>query len=112
MLKKSLFLAVLATFAMTGVAFAGEQVTGDSGNTNINASNVGKDNRIRIINKTYVIHSQRRAKKLLCQSSSNQTQANENNTKITASNVGNRNRIKINNVTNIVQGQSAECSTR
>jgi hypothetical protein len=112
MLKKSLFLGVLAAFAIAPVAFAGDQVIGESGNTNINASNVGKNNRIRIINKTYVIRSQRRAKKLLCQSPSNQTQANENDTKIAASNVGNHNRIKINHVTNVVQNQSAECSTK
>jgi hypothetical protein len=110
MLKKSLILGILAAFAMAPIAFAGEQVTSDTGNTNISASNVGKNNRIRIINKTYIIRSQRRAKKLLCQSPSNQTQRNENNTKIAASNVGNRNRIKITNVVNVVQEQSAGCS--
>jgi hypothetical protein len=109
MLKKSLVLGVLAAFAMAPVAFAGEQVIGDTGNTNISASNIGKNNRIRIINKTYVIRSQRRAKKLLCQSPSNQTQGNQNDTKIAASNVGNGNRIRINNITNVVQNQSAEC---
>jgi hypothetical protein len=110
MLKKSLILGVLAAFAMAPVAFAGQQVQGDTGSTNINASNVGKGNRIRIINRTYVIRSQRRAKKLLCQSPTNQAQGNATDTNIAAANVGNRNRIKITNVTNVVQGQSAECS--
>jgi hypothetical protein len=109
MLKKSLILGLLTAIAIAPAAFAGEQTQGDSGVTNIDATNVGKGNRIRIINKTYVIKSQRRARKLLCQSPSNQTQGNATNTAIAATNVGNRNRIKINNVTNVVQGQ-VDCS--
>jgi hypothetical protein len=112
MLKKSLILGLLAAIAIAPAAFAGEQTQGDSGTTNIDATNVGRGNKIRIINKTYVIKSQRRARKLLCQSpqsSSNQTQGNATNTAIAATNVGNRNRIKINNVTNVVQGQ-VDCS--
>ncbi|BAZ08309.1 hypothetical protein NIES4071_01140 [Calothrix sp. NIES-4071] len=112
MLKKSLVIGILAAFAMAPVAFAGEQVQGDTGNTNINANNVGRNNKIRVINKTYVIRSQRRAKKLLCQAPSNQTQANVGDTNINAINQGNRNRIKITNINNVVQGQSVDCSTR
>jgi hypothetical protein len=113
MLKKSLIIGILAAFAMAPVAFAGEQqVQGDNSNTNINASNVGRGNKIRIINKTYVIRSQRRAKKLLCQTPSNQAQGNTGNTNIAAANVGNRNRINITNINKVVQGQSAECASR
>lgn len=110
MFKKSLILGILAAFAMAPVAFAREQVQGDTGNTNINASNVGRNNKIRIINRTIVIRSQRRAKKLLCQTPTNQTQGGANDTNISAANNGNRNRIKIIN-TNVVQGQqAAACS--
>jgi hypothetical protein len=109
MLKKALILGVLATFAMAPVAFAGEQVQGDTVNTNINASNNGRNNKIRIINKTVVIRSQRRAKKLLCQAPTNQTQASAGNTNINAVNQGNRNRIKITNISNIIQGQAVDC---
>ncbi len=113
MLKKSLILGLLAAITIAPAAFAGNQTQGNAGNTNIEASNVGKGNRIRIINKTYVIQSQgRRARKLLCQSPSNQTQGNVTNTAIAATNVGNRNRIRINNVTNVVQGQSIDCSKK
>ncbi|MEA5572181.1 hypothetical protein [Calothrix sp. UHCC 0171] len=111
MFKKSLILGLLAAMAIAPTAFAGEQIQGNTENTNINATNVGKGNRIRIINRTYVIQSQgRRARKLLCQAPSNQTQGNATNTAINATNIGNRNRIKINNVTNVVQDQSTNCS--
>ncbi len=113
MLKKSLVLGLLASIFIMPTAFAGSQTQGDSGNTNIEASNVGKGNRIRIINRTYVIKSQgRRARKLLCQSPSDQTQGSVSNVAIAASNVGNRNRIKINNVNTVVQGQSVDCSKK
>jgi hypothetical protein len=111
MFKKSLVLGLLAAMAITPAAFAGDQVQGDSNNANINATNIGKKNSIRVINKTYVIKSQRRAKKLLCQApTGNQTQGSANDGKINATNIGNRNRIKITNINTVQQGQSVDCS--
>ncbi|NJL63284.1 MAG: hypothetical protein HC903_17480 [Methylacidiphilales bacterium] len=113
MLKKSLILGLLAAIAIAPAAFAGNQTQENADNTNISATNVGRGNKIRIINRTYVIQSQgRRARKLLCQSPSNQAQGNVTNTAIAATNIGNRNRIRINNVNSVVQGQSVDCSKK
>lgn len=112
MFNRYLALGLITAITMiTSPVFAENQTQGNSGTNNINATNVGKGNRIRVINRTYVIQSQRRAKKILCQSpnSTNQTQGNVTNNTITATNVGRRNRIKITNTNYIVQGQSVEC---
>lgn len=118
MFKKSLALAMLAAIAIGApAALADNQVQGASNEAPITAVNNGKRNRIKIVNRTYVIQSQRRARRLLCkeagnQAPSNQTQGASNNAPITAINNGDRNRIKIDNNTYIGQGQTIDCGKK
>ena len=110
MLKKSFALGLLAAFAMTPAAFAGDQVQGNVSNTNITSGNFGVGNVSGISNSTYTDQYQGKYVNPFCVTG-NQIQGNGTNTGISASNVGYGNVTGISNGTNTSQNQYARgCS--